>query len=138
MIMIKQMNFVKNVLNHFYLNRNWLRKRLRKGINFIFDPVDLLYYICLKINLNSGGSYINSLDWIKTKKAAINPENNDGKCFNMLQYLHLLIKKLKSIQKGYKRLNFLKINIIGKEEVIHQERMLGGFWYCHLWKFNSN
>ena len=99
--MIKQMNFVENVLKHFYLNRNWLRKRLRKGINFIFDPVDLLYYLCLKINLNSGGSYTNSLDWIKTKKAAINPENNDGKCF---QYTAILAFIDKEVEKHSERI----------------------------------
>ena len=31
----------------------------------IFDYVQLLYYKCHKINLNRGGSYINSPDWIK-------------------------------------------------------------------------
>ena len=34
-----------------------------------------MYYKCHKINLNRGGSYIDSLDWIKSKKAAINPIN---------------------------------------------------------------
>ena len=43
--------------------------------------VNLLYYTCHKINLKSGGSYIDSPDWIKKKKATINPKNKDGKCF---------------------------------------------------------
>ena len=39
----------------------------------VFDYVKLLYYGCHKINLNHGGSYIDSPDWIKNKKAIINP-----------------------------------------------------------------
>ena len=36
-----------------------------KGSEFIFDYVCLLQYICYKINLNPGGSYVHSSDWIK-------------------------------------------------------------------------
>ena len=39
-----------------------------KGIEFVFDSVQLLYYKCHKVNHNSGGSYIESPDWIKTKR----------------------------------------------------------------------
>ena len=41
-----------------------------------------MYYKCHKINLNRGGSYIDSPDWIKSKKATINPINKKyNKCF---------------------------------------------------------
>ena len=36
-----------------------------KGSEFGFDFVNLLYYKCHKTNPNCGGSYIDSLDWIK-------------------------------------------------------------------------
>ena len=42
-----------------------------------------MYYKCRKINWNPnrGGSYIDSSDWIKSKKVIINPINkNDNKC----------------------------------------------------------
>ena len=39
-----------------------------KGSEFVFDYVHLLYYKCHKINPNRGGSYIDSPDWIKSKK----------------------------------------------------------------------
>ena len=53
-----------------------------KGSEFVFDYIHLMYYKCHKINLNSGGSYIVSPDWIKYQKAAINPINKkDNKCF---------------------------------------------------------
>ena len=43
-----------------------------EGSNFVFESVDLLYYSLHKISLNKGGSYIDSLSWIKNKKATIN------------------------------------------------------------------
>ena len=54
---------------------------MREGSNFVFESVNLLYYSPHKINLNRGGSYVNSPDWIKIKKATINPKNKDNKCF---------------------------------------------------------
>ena len=39
------------------------------------DYVNLLYYKYHKVNLNGGGSYIDSPDWIKNKKATINAIN---------------------------------------------------------------
>ena len=44
-----------------------------EGSGFVFHYVHLLYYKCHKINPNRGGSYIDSPDWIKTKKETINP-----------------------------------------------------------------
>ena len=41
----------------------------------------MLYYKCHKINFKCGGSYIDFLEWIKKKKATINPKNTDKKCF---------------------------------------------------------
>ena len=40
-----------------------------RGSEFVFDYVQLLYYKCHKINLNCGGSYMDSPDWIKNKKS---------------------------------------------------------------------
>ena len=53
-----------------------------KDSEFVVDYVVLLYYKCHKINLNLGGSYIDSPDWIKNnKKATVNPINKKDKCF---------------------------------------------------------
>ena len=35
-----------------------------KGIEFVFDYVQLLYYFCHKINFNHGGSYIDYMNHI--------------------------------------------------------------------------
>ena len=48
-----------------------------RGIEFVFDSIDLLCYELYKISLNRGGSYIDSPEWLKNKKATINPENKD-------------------------------------------------------------
>ena len=44
-----------------------------RGSEVIFDSVKLI--------LSLGGSYIDSPEWLKNKKATINPKNNDDKCF---------------------------------------------------------
>ena len=44
-----------------------------RGSEFIFDSVDALYYDLNKISLSRGGSYIDSSEWLKNKKAIINP-----------------------------------------------------------------
>ena len=49
--------------------------------DFVFKSVDLLNYKLHKISFNRGGSYIDSRDWIKNKKATINPKNKDNECF---------------------------------------------------------
>ena len=60
-------------------------EELMKDSEFAFNYVYLLHYKCHKINLNRGGSYIDSPDWIKNKKTAINPINKkDNNAFNVL------------------------------------------------------
>ena len=43
-----------------------------RGSEFIFDVVNALYDDLNKISLNRGGSYVDSLEWLKSKKATIN------------------------------------------------------------------
>ena len=53
-----------------------------KGSEFVFSYIYWMYYKCHKINPNHGGSYVDSPDWIKHKKATINLINKkDNKCF---------------------------------------------------------
>ena len=56
-----------------------LEESMQKGTEFIFDSADSLYYIVNKVTLSRGGSYIDSPEWLKNKKATINPKNNDDK-----------------------------------------------------------
>ena len=66
------------------------------GYEFIFDSVDLLYYNLHKISLNRGESYVDSPKWSKNKKAAINPQNNDTKCFQYAITAPLNYEQIKS------------------------------------------
>ena len=53
-----------------------------KGGEFVVSYVHLLFYKCHEINPSRGGSYIDSPNLIKNKKATINPINKkDNKCF---------------------------------------------------------
>ena len=45
------------------------------GSDFVLESVHLLYYKCHKMNLNRGGSYRDSYDWIKNEKATVNRIN---------------------------------------------------------------
>ena len=67
-----------------------------KGSEFIFDTVDVLYYNLNKISFSKGGSYIDSPEWLKKKKATINPKNNDGKCFQYALTVALNYQNIKS------------------------------------------
>ena len=83
-----------------------------KGSDFEFDGVNVLYYFN-KININRGGSYIDSPKWLKNKKSTINPKNNDYKCF---QYAVTLALNLDRINKNSERVSKIKpfiANIIG-------------------------
>ena len=74
----------KIIENLFYSFLQRYQKGLEesmKGNEFVFDGVDSLYYKLHKISLKKGGSYIDSPEWLKNKKATINPKNNDDKCF---------------------------------------------------------
>ena len=79
---------------------------LIKVSEFVFDYVHLLYYKCHKINPDRGGSYIHSPDWIKSKKATINPINRkDNKCF---QYAVTVALKHEKIVKDPQRMTKIK------------------------------
>ena len=91
-----------------------------EGSEFVFNYVHLLYYKCHKINLNCGGSYVDSPYCIKNKKATINPIIKKDKCF---QYA-ITVPLNEEIGKHVERI--IKINPFfskynGKEQ-IYSER----------------
>ena len=65
------------------------------GSEFVFDAVNVLYYDLNKISVNRGGSYKDSSEWIKNKKATKNPNNNDNKCFQYALTVALNYEKIK-------------------------------------------
>ena len=74
-----------------------IEKSSMNGSEFVFDSVDSLYYKFHKISLSWGGSYIVSPNWLKNKKATINPKNNDSKCF---QYAVTVALNHEQVKKG--------------------------------------
>ena len=71
-----------------------LQNKMR-GSDFEFDGVNFLYYDFNNVSLNRGGSYIDSLKWLKDKKSIINLNNNDYKCFQYAVHLALNLGKIK-------------------------------------------
>ena len=53
--------------SNIYQNRYQNNLQSMSGSDFVLDYAQLLHYKCHKINLNRGGSYIDSPDWIKKK-----------------------------------------------------------------------
>ena len=76
-----------------------------RGSGFVFDSIDLLYYHLQKIGLKRGGSYIDSPEWLKNKKATINPKNNDDNCF---QYALTVALNHQNIKKNPSRISKIK------------------------------
>ena len=74
-----------------------------RGSEFIPDSVELLYYHFQRIDIRRAESYIMSPDWIASKKATINPINeNDNECFKWsvisgLNYNKIKEKELKTL-----------------------------------------
>ena len=86
-----------------------------RGSEFVPDSIDLLYYHLQKIGLKRGGSYIDSPEWLKNKKATINPKNNDDNCFQYALTVALNHQNIGKTLKEYQKLNLLLISIIGKK-----------------------
>ena len=61
-----------------------------------------MYYKCHKVNFRHEGSSIDSPNWIKKKKATINPENKDDKCFHYAVTVLLNYGGIESHQKIFK------------------------------------
>ena len=71
----------KSLQNRYKIN---LEKSM-KGGEFIFDYVHVLYYKCHKINPIHGGSFMDSPNCIKKKKATITPVSKIMNAFSTLK-----------------------------------------------------
>ena len=76
-----------------------------RGSEFVFDYVESLNYIFHKVDLKRSGSYIETPDWINKKKATINVENDDDKCF---QYSVTVALNYNEIKDHHQRVNKVK------------------------------
>ena len=90
-------------------NRYQNNLKSMKCSKFVFDYIQILYYICHKINQNRGGSYIDSPDRIKNKKATISPINKKyNKCF---QYAITVTLNYEEIKKDPQRITQIKPSV---------------------------
>ena len=64
-----------------------------------------MHCVRILISLSGGGSYINSPEWLKNKKATINPKNSDDKCF---QYALTVAFNYEQIKKVPRRISKIK------------------------------
>ena len=76
-----------------------------EGSEFVFDSVDLWHYHLQKLSLNRSGSYMDSLKWLKNKKATINSKNNDNKSF---QYAVTVALNYQNIKNNPERISKIK------------------------------
>ena len=54
----------------------------KRGSEFILENVDLLYYYFHRRDIKRSGSYIETPEWLRNKKATTNPKNmDDDNCF---------------------------------------------------------
>ena len=102
-------NYVNEVVNELFESLLWRYQNnletAMRGRDFIFDSVQLMYHKCHKVNFKRGGSYIESPDWIKNKKATINPKNEDNKCF---KYAATVALNYKEVKYSPERVSYLK------------------------------
>ena len=68
----------------------------------MFDSIDVLYYDLNKISLSRDKSSTDSPQWLKNKKATINPKNNDNRCF---QFAVTVVLNYEQIKKDPQRIS---------------------------------
>ena len=96
---------IKNLFNSILQRHQKGLQESMRGSDFVFDYVESLNYIFHKIDIKRSGSYIEAPKWIKNKKATINPQNKDDKCF---QYAVTIALNYDRIEKHPERLNNVK------------------------------
>ena len=95
---------IKKVFNSLLQRYQKCPVESMRGSDFLFDYVESLNYIFHKVDVKRSGSYIETPDWIKKKKAAINVENDD-ECF---QYSMTVALNYDEIKKHHQRVNKVK------------------------------
>ena len=81
-----------------------LEESIRKS-DFVLDSIGLLYYHLQKIGLKRVGSYIDSPEWLKNKKATINQKNNYDNCF---QFALTVVLNYQNVEKTPQRISKIK------------------------------
>ena len=98
-------DFILKICKFFLNNYQEEEIILRKGINFVFESIDLLSYSFHKISLKRGKSQIQSPERVINKRATINPKNKNDKCF---QYSITAALNHENIENHLERISNIK------------------------------
>ena len=102
----KTNNIIKKLCKSLLQRYQERLEESQKRSDFVFDSVNLLYHQRHKISpKRTGSSYIESPEWLKNKKATINPKNSDNNCF---QYAITIALNHQSIKKDPQRISKIK------------------------------
>ena len=103
-----------------------------RGIDFIFDYVYLLFDKCHKKDFKLCGSYTDSLDRTRMKKATINPKSDADKCF---PYAATVTLNFDEIKKDPQRVSKIKpfINNYNRKIISYQSKIK----YCKTFEWNN-
>ena len=93
-----------------------------RGSKFAYDGVDAWYYSFNKVSLSRGGSYIDSPKWLKNKKATINPENTDDKCFQYALTVALNYEQIKDHNRNSNSCYISNIYIVVKFDYLKKNK----------------
>ena len=104
---------IRNIFNSLLRRYQGGLQESMRGTDFVFDYVESLNYIFHKVDLKRSGSYIETPDWTKKKKATINVENDDDKCFQYSKTVALNYDEIKKHHQRVNKSNHLLINTIG-------------------------
>ena len=104
-----------------------LQKKM-KGSKFVFRDADLLYYSLHKTRLRRGKSYIDSPEWLGSKRATINSQNyDDNNCFQYAitvalnhQSTENHPEKISNIKPFINKYNWKDIPLNNKETIMWQ------------------
>ena len=100
-------DIIKELLESFFRRYQKKLKTKLKGSELVFDSVDLLYYTLHKMSLNRERSYINSPEWLRNKKATINPKTKD-KDNESFKYAITVALNHKKIEKNPQKISKIK------------------------------
>ena len=99
----------KSLLQNYHKD---LEESMRRN-KFVPNSIDLLYYHLQKIGLKRGGSYIDSPEWLKNKKATIDSKNNDDNCFQYALTVALIHQKIEKNPQRISKFNLSLFSITG-------------------------
>ena len=96
---------IRNIFNSMLRRYKGDLHESMRGSEFVFDYVESLNYIFLKVDLKRSVSYIETPEWLIKKGATINRQNDDDKYF---QYAITIVLNYGEIGNHHQRVNKVK------------------------------